>query len=107
MADKQKAQPPPAPAKPKIVVSEKDLQAALHKIDNAELSEPEDLGFEDQRTAYNKRQLKRWRSLEELEAQKRKVSYVFPCLPSFLILIRFSAAVWPRYRSWPLPLETE
>ena len=82
MADKQKFQVPALPAavpKPKIVVSEKDLQAALNRIDNMDLSEPEDTGFEEKRIAYTQRQHKRRRGNEDLEAQKRKVG-IYPTL---------------------------
>lgn len=78
-ADKQKFQAshppqPTAPSKPKIIVNEKEFQAALAKIESMELSEPEDVGFEEVREKYKQRLLKRTRSVEELEAQKRKVS---------------------------------
>ena len=75
-ADRQKAQvaaPPVAPTKPKIVVNNKEYQAALNKIDSMDLSEPDDVGFEEQRKKYKNRIVKRVRSVEDLEAQKRKV----------------------------------
>ena len=72
-----KSKPPAAPApppKPKIVINEKEYEAALRRIENTEWSEPEEVGFETQKKSYGDRQLKRWRSVEELETQKRKVS---------------------------------
>lgn len=73
--DKVKAVPPAPPPKPKIVISEKDYEATLRRIENTEMSEPEDAGFGTQRVGYQERQLKRWRNVEDLETQKRKVSY--------------------------------
>ncbi|KAL9052991.1 MAG: hypothetical protein Q9162_005047 [Coniocarpon cinnabarinum] len=69
---------PTPPPKPKILINEKDYEAALRRIDNMEMSEPDDTGFETFKRHYAERQLKRWRSVENLEGQKRKVSYCKP-----------------------------
>ena len=60
--------------KPKVAISEKEFQAAFNKLENMEMSEPDDTAFEAHRQLYQQRQLKRWAGLEELEARKRKVS---------------------------------
>jgi len=63
---------PGSMSKPKIIISEKEYQAALAKINAAELSDIEELGFEDYREQYASGMLKRVRDIEEEEAKKRK-----------------------------------
>lgn len=56
-----------------LIVSEKDFQAALARIDAMELSDAEGEAFEDQRREFSLRTTKRFRDLEEMEVVKCKV----------------------------------
>ncbi len=60
--------------RPKVIVSEKDFQTALAKIDAMELSDVEDNAFEEQKMKYARRNAKRLREVDDLELTKRKVN---------------------------------
>lgn len=71
-------QPPRAPSptqepKAKIVINEKDLQAALAKIDATDFSDVDAAGFEEARQRFTTGSTKRKRQVEEKEHTARKV----------------------------------
>ncbi len=60
--------------RPKVIVSEKDFQTALAKINAMELSDVEDPAFEEQKMEYARRRAKRLREVDDLDLTKRKVN---------------------------------
>jgi len=59
--------------RPNLIVSEKDFQAALARIDTMELSDVEGDAFDDQRQEFALRTAKRFRDIEDIEVVKCKV----------------------------------
>lgn len=59
--------------KPQIVITEKDYQTALAKINMDDLSDVEDTGFEHEREQYLARSFDRTTVVKEVESKKRKV----------------------------------
>lgn len=64
---------PPREVKPNFVITEKDVQAALLKIESIEHSDLDISGFEGEREKYLDISRKRKREVEDLEKTKRKV----------------------------------
>lgn len=60
--------------KPRLVVSERDFQTALAKINAMELSDVEDPAFEEQKVHYARRTAKRLIEFDDIELSKRKVN---------------------------------
>lgn len=60
-------------SKLKIVISEKELQAAIAKLDTMEMSDIDGPGFEDERQRYRMATKKRKRKIEEREHDHRRV----------------------------------
>jgi DNA helicase INO80 len=58
--------------KPKIVITDKDYQAALAKIEIEPLSDPEDAGFEAERDRYHAKMSQKHMAVTEAETTKRK-----------------------------------
>lgn len=59
----------------RIIPDEEDVKAELARINDVELSDADDVGFESQRNEYSQRNVKRVLEVEDAEVIKRKVYF--------------------------------
>lgn len=84
--------PTPQETRPKIVISEKEVQLALNRINNMDLSDVEGPGFEEEKEKYRKRTAKRVLDVQDAEQSRRKVCNIATRAVLELYVLTYSPA---------------